>query len=256
MRFSSLFLVGLLGSGCAAKKMMVRHADNLLEVQLLKRLPLYEAQKKNLSKEVSAFMNEQKQLVQNALPILNDLELSQVKIESQYDRLHSAYKQLALNFSKLMSRFMAQLDKKQQKEFDQKLTEENEEIAKTKLQTRLDKINERLEILLGNLSDEQKHLIKNHRKYFEDRHILRLKRREKLHERFREIYRLNLSDESRATYFYEAFEDYQMGYPESEKNKEIILQLIPTLSSKQKEIFKNRLTDLKEILQYYLETDY
>ena len=60
MKFSYLFVIALLSQGCLMKKMAVNHADFGLESQIEKRMPLYSAQKDQLSLDVDKFLNTTK----------------------------------------------------------------------------------------------------------------------------------------------------------------------------------------------------
>lgn len=256
MRILPLMLTAFLGMSCAAKKMAAKNADILIENQIEKRMPLYTAQKKALAKDVDAFLRDQKEFAKEALPALSSVELNSDKVDSQYDHLDQIYRKLAVNFSKLMSKYMALLDEKQQKDFHINLEAENKSLARVEGSERMEKIYDRFETVLGSISDEQKTILEAHKPYLDERYSVRLKRREALHAKFREIYQLDLSPTSRTQYFADAFSQYQNSYPDNAKNKEILKQLIPTLSSRQKGELKERVNDLKEIIGYYLETDY
>lgn len=256
MRVASLFLVTLLGHGCAAKKIIVKNADLIIENQIEKRLPLHFSQKKQLSKDVDKFLNEQKSFAKEAIPEISGIELDQNKTEAAYDRLTSLYRKLALNFSKLVAKHMATLDKKQQKEFSERLEKENQSLAKTNAKERTEKIEDRFESMFGKISDEQQKILKKQKAYFEERNKTRISRRSALHEKFKAIYETNESPEARTNSLYQTFEEYQNNYPESPMNKEIIQSIVPTLDKKQKEVFANKTRDLVDILNYYLETKY
>lgn len=256
MKLAPLLLLSCLTYSCTAKKMLAQNADILLENQIEKRLPLYSAQKMQLSKDVKKFLNDQKEFATEAIPVITSIELDVKQTDKQYDYLNSLYRKLALNFSKLMSQYMAPLDEKQQKDFEENLDGENRAISRSKAEDRMEKIHERFETMFGTISDRQKKILDDQREYFEERHKLRLSRREKLHDKFKAIYKMDLSPESRAKYFYEAFAEYQNAYPESAKNKEIIKLIIPTLSKEQKEVFEDKTNDLKDILNFYLEAHY
>lgn len=256
MKLAPLILTTLLGHGCAVKKLATQNADMLIQNQLEKKIPLYSAQKVSLAKDIDKFLNSQKPVIKEMLPLLDSLELDAKKLDVQYDHLNSLYRKLALNFSKLMSDYMAPLDEKQQKDFYHNLKEDNLKIARQTNQERLEKIEDRFERLFGEMSDEQKKIFVKEKNHLEERQSLRLKRREKLHARFKEVYQMDLSQDARAKYFLEAFTDYQNNYPDSPKNKEIIRAIIPTLSEKQKDHLKNKTSELKEIIGIYLETDY
>jgi hypothetical protein len=256
MKLATLLILSFIGYGCAAKRMVAKHADVLLEHQIEKRLPLYEAQKKQLSKDVNQFLNDQKSFTKEAIPVITSIQLDVNKIDGQYDYLNSLYRKLALNFSKLMSKHMASLDEIQQKKFGEKLKSENESLARSKSEDRIEKISDRFETLFGNISNKQKKILESEKSYFEERHKVRISRREKLHEKFMTIYKMDLSNQSRAQYFYDAFAEYQNEYPESPKNKELIKSMIPTLTAQQRQVFEEKINDLKEILNYYLEAYY
>lgn len=256
MRILPILMTAFLGYSCAAKKMAAQNADLMLEHQIEKRIPLYSAQKSALAKDVNTFLTEQKALTKEVLPVLKTIELEPSKIDQQYDKLDSTYRKLAFNFAKLMSKYMGPLDEKQQKEFHENLRLENSKMAKVSSEDRMEKLYDRLETLLGTISDKQKDILLDHKPYLDERQANRLKRREALHAKFKEIYQMDLSAESRNNYFVEAFGHYQNSYPENAKNKEIIKQFIPTLSSTQREEFNKRLKDLQEIIGYYLATDY
>lgn len=256
MKLAPLLLLSFLGFGCTAKKLTAQHADILLEHQIEKRLPLYLSQKKQLKKDVDSFLNEQKPFAREAIPIITSIELDVSKVDEQYGTLQALYKKLALNFSRLMSKYMAPLDMKQQKEFAKNLIKENEDIKSSKSDERMEKIQDRFETFFGTITDKQIEIFKTYNKYFEDRHLLRLSRRQALHNRFIEIYNMDIPEQSRKNYFYEAFADYQGNYPNGPKNIEIIKNIIPTLSRDQKEYFEDKTNDIKEILNYYLEIHY
>lgn len=256
MQTLKFLLAFVLASGCAAKKMAAENADFVLESQIEKRLPLYSAQKEALSKDVDKFLNEQKGVVKAALPVVNQLELKEEKVDEQYHRLKSVYDQMALNFSKLMSTYMALLDEKQKNEFLENLSEENEKISKHDDDDIMERVHDRFETLFGTISEAQEKTLGEFKAYYKQRSIDRLVRRKELHQKFAEIYRMEVSKESRTNYFYTAFKAYQEKAVDSENNLKMIKKILPTLSEKQKENFKGRIQDLKEILGHFLEADY
>jgi hypothetical protein len=249
-------LMLFLGFGCAAKKMAVTNADFLLEAQIEKRLPLYAEQKEKLSKDVDLFLNQQKDFAKEVIPHITDIELDVKKVDPQYQHLKEIYKKLSLAFAKLMSKYMAILDEKQQKDFLRVLKEENHQMGRVKSNEQMTKLYDRLEILFGSLTEKQRTILRDHKTYLFERHQLRLERREKLHQRFREIYQMDLSKDSLADSFYTAFEEFQKAYPDDPRNREIIKAIIPTLTTSQKETFEERMKDLRELLGYFLEASY
>lgn len=256
MKITALALTSFLAMACAAKKLAATNADFLLENQIEKRLPLYAAQEEQLAKDVDKFLNEQKTFAKDVIPVVTDIELEVGKVDSQYEILKGLYQRLSLNFSKLISKHMAPLDDKQQKDFARILKEENHKLTQLKSNEQMNRIYDRFQMIFGTMSEQQQGILKAQKKYLYQRHLLRVERRQKLHQRFMEIYQMDMSKDSLAQAFYEAFAEYQKNYPDDEKNKEIIKLILPTLSNAQKKHFKDHTKDLREILGHYLESDY
>lgn len=255
MKILPLVITSFLAYGCAAKKIAAENADYFIERQIEKRLPLYSFQKKELSQDVNAFLNSQKETTQQALPLLS-IEFDAAKTDQRYDELETVYNKYVASFSQLISKYQAQLDQKQQKEFEETLKKENKDLAKASNDDRLEKFQDRFKTLFGSISPEQVKMIKSYKSQITERHESRLDRRKKLHVRFSEIYQMDLSPSDRVESFVTAYTDYQKSYAYALKNKEMIRQMIPTLSQKQKVFFDEKIKDFKEILSYYLAAEY
>lgn len=252
-----LLVILFLLSSCAARKLLVENADTLLTHQVTKRLPLYSKQKEKLNKDIDQFLNKAKPVAQEVLPIIDEIDLeSPDKIESQYNKLESFYIGLTEDFTALLSRYMALLDKKQRKEFFETLDDENRELLKTEKEKRLDKIEDRFELFFGSMKNAQKQLLRDYSDYFQARAKERLERRVKLHQKLRTIYDQDLSEEARIRAIKEAFAEYQKNALQGNKNLEMLKKLLPTITTSQREHFRNRVKEVKEMLQYFMMTEY
>ena len=252
-----ILLLFLLLQACTARKLLVENADTLLGHQITKRLPLYSKQKENLNKDIDQFLNKSKPVAQEVLPIIDEIDLqSPEKMEGQYNKLESFYIGLTENFTALLSRYMALLDKKQQKEFFETLDDENRELLKMEKEKRLDKIEDRFELFFGSMKNPQKQLLREYSDYFHTRAKERLERRVKLHQELRTIYDQDLSLEARARAIAEAFAIYQKDALQGNKNLEMLKKLLPTISDSQREHFRNRVKEVKEMLTYFINIEY
>lgn len=257
MRMTSLFLIALLGYGCAAKKMAVENADSLISYQVNKRLPLYSAQKEELAKDVDKFLNDTKPKAQDILPIIDDLNLKDpAKLDANYAKVETFYKILAKDFSALMSKYLAKLDTKQQKDFFETLDDENREILKKEKEDRINGIEERFEMFLGSINSAQKQLVREYADYFHDRSKARLDRRVKLHQELRQIYFQDVSEASRKTQIQDSLLEYQEASLTGNKNLEILKKIIPTLTEAQREYFRKEAQEIKDLLRYFNSIDY
>ncbi|MFP5384670.1 MAG: hypothetical protein ACLGHN_01230 [Bacteriovoracia bacterium] len=251
-----LFLLFILSS-CAAKKLLVENADTLLTHQVTKRLPLYSKQKDNLNKDVDQFLNKAKPVAQEVLPVIDEIDLnSPDKVEKQYNKLEEYYIGLTQDFTAMLSKYMALLDKKQQKDFFETLDDENRELLKTEKEKRLDKIEDRFKLFFGSMKNSQKQLLRDYSDYFHLRAKERLERRVKLHGELRAIFGEELSQEARSRSIEEAFSRYQKDALKGNKNLEMLKKLLPTISSSQKEHFRNRVKEVKEMLNHFIISEY
>lgn len=256
-RFIGLLFLLILCYSCAAKKLVVNNADTLLEHQITKRLPLYSKQKQVLSKDVTQFLKDQKPRAREVLPVIDKINISSPdEIDDHYQVLAKNYDQIALDFARLLSKHMATLDSKQQKDFFDTLAQENRELKKKDPEERIEKTQDRFENFFGTINEKQKQKLTDLNDHFEERNKERIKRRIKLHADFQRIYKNDLSSESRQDLFVKSYAEYQKKSVDHKKNIELIKAILPTVSKKQKEFFKGRTREVKEILKYFLEATY
>lgn len=256
MKLTIFFLCAFL-YGCAAKKLVVDNADSLISYQVTKRLPLYSAQKDKLEKDIESFLAKSKPIASEVLPVIDELNLNSVdKLPQQYNKFESFYLKLAQDFAGLMSRHLAILDKKQQKEFFETLDDENRNLLKKEKEDRIDDVEERFENFLGSVNGPQKQLIRDYADYFHLRAKERLDRRISLHKEFREIFKTDASSESKEKSFQDAFASYQNDSLKNNRNLEILKKIVPTLTKDQKEHFREEAEEVKDVLKYFLTVDY
>lgn len=257
MRVTLLIVFLLIGYGCAAKKMAVDNADTLINYQIGKRLPLYSEQKTQLDRDIDSFLNKQKPVAMEIIPIIDDINLKQPeKIESQYKKLEDYFIRLSNDFTVLLSKYMAKLDGKQQKKLFETLDDENREILKKEKEDRIDGVEDKFTAFMGSINGKQKQIIRENADYFHERAKDRLERRIRLHESFKLIYNKDLSESSRANEIQEAFTKYQKDAISGNKNLELLNKILPTVSPEQREHFRKEVEEIKDILKYYNSVEY
>lgn len=256
MRITLLFVFAVLLTACGAKEMVVKNADNVISYQITKRVPLYSDQKDVLKKDIDVFLKKTKPKAQDILPVLDDINLSGANIDKNYGKLETFYLDLSDTFSDMLSKHMAKLDPKQQKTLFENLDEENGEMKRRKADKNLAKIEERVETILGTITKKQKELLGSYSDYFQARHQSRLDRRLQLHQTLKDIYKNEMSQDSRQKAIHEAFKRYQTQTLEGNKNIEILKKFEPTLNDSQKERLRRHIQEIKELVKYFLTVDY
>lgn len=257
MKITLIFVLTFILSGCGMKKLAVDNADTLISYQVTRKIPLYSQQKEAFKKDLNELLNKTKPVAEELLPIIDEVDPKHPeRLDSQYEKLESYYVKLAGDFSELISKYLARLDQKQQKDFFNTLEDENRDILKNEKKKTIDQAEERIKALLGSVNGKQKQIIREYEDYLASRNKARLDRRIKLHDQFRELYKQDVSVASRITSFQEAFKKYQSASLEGNKNLEIVKKFVPTISKSQREHFRNHVQDVKDMLKHYITVDY
>lgn len=257
MKILHLILILSFTCACAAQKVAVNNADTLISYQVTKRLPLYSEQKKKLDTDIDEFLQRSKSKASEILPVIDEIDLKDPgALDSQYKRIEAFYKYISADFSVLMSLHMAKLDKIQQEEFFSNMADENRDLEKKNKRDLIKEVEERFDQFLGDLTDNQKNIIRSYDPYYQERAEKRLENRKKLYQVFKDIYAQEASPDAKAKLFQEAFVKYQNESIDSNKNVEILQKLIPTIDQSQREYFRNKASEIRELIKYYLTVNY
>lgn len=257
MKIIILLILSFVLVSCGPKKLAVKNADTLITYQITKRVPLYSAQKDELTKDVEKFLVRTKPTAKEIVPVFDELDFkNESKLEDQYQNLKNHYKKIAREFSLLMSKYIAKLDSKQQKEFFENLEEENKKLTRKLTSDQSSDIEDKFEMFFGTITDDQKKMLKEYSEYFKSRGQARLQRRIKLQEEMKSAFADDMSVESRTKMIQESFVDYQNSSLLDNKNLEIIKKIAPSLNTNQREYFKKEAQDIKETLKYFITVDY
>jgi hypothetical protein len=244
---------------CAAKKFAVRHADTYITHSIEKKLPLNKQQEKLLAKDVDHFLMQKKIVAQEMMPLIDKIDPEKPTLFDEiYDSFLGSYRSIAKDFSGILAKYIVDLNPSQQKVFFRRLSEDLDSKKEKDSQERLSDMTRKIEKLVGPLSKDQEKFLNDHSSYFQKKGMLQIKRKEQLHQRLNSILTQDspLTD-TKKDLVVEAFMSYQdESILSSKENISLVKEFIPTLSLKQKEIFRERVKDLKEIIGYYLEAQY
>jgi len=228
------------------------NADYLLVNQIEKRLPLDSNQKKDLSKDIDKLLNDQKPTAKNLILFVEDLRPEVDDVNKNYDYVEGTYKKIAIDLSAILSKYLAQLNQKQQKEYENLFIKDQIKMRELSQEERIEKAFDRFELFFGSLTDTQKSFFKDEE--FRNKYLNYLKRRENLQEQIKTVFKED--PKSREKLILEILHHYIHQYPDSERNKAFIKKILGSLSFDQKKHFQNKKNDFKEILNDFIQTDY
>jgi dsRNA-specific ribonuclease len=121
---------------------------------------------------------------------------------------------------------------------------------------RMEKVESRVRSLLGTVTDDQKSILKTNKDVFDQQIVTRAERRSKLHNDFKTILEQETSAQTKEKMLHDAFVAYQKESFSDSRSIAIAKTFMPTLNSVQKENIRIRLSELEEILNYFVETVY
>jgi hypothetical protein len=252
MKFSYLFVIALLSQGCILKKLAVSNADIGIESQIEKRLPLYSAQKDKLSLDVDKFLNDSKPNLKAATPLIQSLELSADKIQPQFESLKNFYIVISTDYLNLLTKYMAQLDVKQQKVFWEKFDETTSEYTERSFEERMERLEDRFEMFFGEVTPEQLKLLEIHAKYMVSTQAKSLKARSELKTKIQGLFLQELTPEVKSRAMTEIYLEYQNNILDNKETISLLKAIMPTLKDEQRKTFKNTTKDFEELITYFL----
>jgi len=223
-----------------------------------KKIPLNNQQEKELAKDVDQFLMKKKIAAQEILPLIDKMDPSEPTLFDEiYASLLKSYRGIAEDFSTILAKYIVDLNNRQQKIFFERLKEDLETKKKKNSEERLSDIKRKVERLIGSLSDSQEKMLRSHSNYFQKKGNLYLDLKEKLHTRLESILTQDSAPKTKRELVVEAFMNYQdESILSSKENVALVKEFSPTLTLKQKEYFRGKVKELKEIIGYYLDTQY
>ena len=151
---------------------------------------------------------------------------------------------------------MSQLDEKQQKGFWEKFDKTTKEYEKRSKSEQLAKIEDRFEMFFSDATPEQLKLLHSFGDHQVSRGPKKAQLRNDLRQKIISIYTEAVSPQAKAEAFTIAYNNYQEGLLDDEKNIILLKSLMPTLSDKQRAFFKEKVVEVEELAKYFLTKEF
>lgn len=245
-----------LAQSCFVFKMAVRNADSLLESHIEKKIHLSTPLKKELSEDVTFFLNLKKKDSEALTKAMSQLNFEKSdQLEKSYQAISAVIVPMIHDYAKLLAKYMVTLNEADQKEFFRNFTKETEKHAKKDAEDRIKSGEKRFIWFFGTITDAQKKTLKDFSPGVELLHNETLKHRSILEEKFKEDFKI-----TDATKKQEAFllhqNDYFKAIISHEWNLKVINAIVPTLSEVQKSHFLQRKQEILDLLDLFRKTKY
>ncbi len=188
MNFLKIVFCIVFLQGCTLQSYLVSQIDTILEVRLQGQLDLYYQQKKALALDLDLFLNQQKAYIPEAQKHITQIEIEKTEaIEKNLMGFIRLYKRSAKDFNLFFCKYLAVLDDSQITSFFKKQVEENDDLKNKISKMNLEKLTERVEFFVGDITPEQRPIIQSYLAYWIHKAEERLQRRIQLQQQLRPI---------------------------------------------------------------------
>lgn len=256
--YSLLLILVFALSSCGFQNFFIRNIDYFISSKITGKLHLYSKQEDQLDKDITVFLNQQKEQAKNLVTIVNDTDIAN-PITRNLIEIRKYYYLIAKDLSKIISKNMEQLDEKQISEFLNNIRKENQDLENEIAEFDLKKSYKFLNNFIGSLTDEQRKLAEEYRDYLKMRQVERHKKRIAAYAKIAEIYQSKQNIQLQFNQLFDSLNDPEKAKaPSSNDQKiyELVDKIRLSLNEKQKKHFNDKKKEVLEMLKYFISYQY
>lgn len=253
-----LTLILLVFVSCSMKETLVSNMDTLIYHKTQSKLDLDSKQKTAIKEDIKKFLNAQKSKTNEAHKLVNDIDLSKIEeIGPTYRGLIELYREVAIAYSAVVSKYIAQFDESQQKAFFKELDKDNKELEENIKEGDLNDYYKRFKFFFGSINESQKKVITAQSDFFRELSRTRLEGKKKLRAEIFSHFAQQVPTHEKQKRIYESFKTYNTNsFTQQEKMIEIIQKLVVEADSKQITFFNEKKGEALEIISLFAKSKY
>ncbi len=256
VRTTIVFLIILLFNSCSFKGMVIDKLPYLITFRVDQNLFLTSEQEDQFKKELKSYLIQNKSQVREIYKDLTQVNFSD-DTKSVYLKLRSHYLKLVEPFSLILAKYIVSLDNEQQKYFFEKANKDNRKYREKFQKERLERVFDRFERFLSDLTPQQENIIKENSSHFETLHNQWIKRRVNFQVSLKAILAQKSMPQIKIENVAQLMTNYLLEGSKVENRAKAIevVDKIKTIASKeQQEHFKNTISELEEWLNLFEQT--
>lgn len=256
MKRWAVMLPLLLLSSCLLQRVLIAKLDTIIEYRVSSLMQLYIAQDRVLEKDVAAYLNAQKAIAPRIIELVKSINLNlpddgkRVVLE-----LLQLYRDLEVDFRRLLIKHMLTLDADQRKYFYAKMKEQIEETTERLQKDRTEDYHDRIEFFIGEITEDQQKMLRPHELIFLDRDRERLLRRQRFQNDLRAILESKTAD--REALLTERFLRHQReSFSNNAHLEKFLADLVRSLNKDQREHLETKRKEILEMVAQFAQTTY
>lgn len=245
-------------SGCGFQNFFIRNIDYYISSKITGKLHLYSKQEDQLDKDITVFLNQQKEHAKQLITIVTDTDITN-SITRNLIEVRKYYYLIARDLSRIISKNMEQLDQNQITEFLNNIRKENQDLENEIAEFDLQKSYKFLNNFIGSLTDEQRKLVEEYRDYLKMRQVERHKKRIATYAKIAEIYQSKQNIQLQFNQLFDSLNDPEKAKTPSlndQKIYELVDKVRLSLTDKQKKYFNEKKQEVLEMLKYFISYKY
>lgn len=248
-------LIFLFLTSCSFKSLVVPNLAFIIADRIDSSLHLYNEQEYQVRGEIQKLLKEEKSRIEEIQKYFNKIDIKNIDEKEGYAFFAKNYYQLAKKVNRILAKQFAALDKNQISKFKESMIKDNKEIEERSRERKPEDFYKRYSYFFGELTRDQKELIKKNMSLFRELANRRLiKRRETQKEILRALLLKNSEEKEKLiTALFDKNADRSKLTPERIKSLNQFKSFVSSLTLDQEKYFKKKSVFFNEWIDEYLK---
>ncbi|MBT3983867.1 MAG: hypothetical protein HOE90_21100 [Bacteriovoracaceae bacterium] len=250
-----LIFLPLFLSSCGIKEVIVANFDLILTKKIGDEFHLNSYQRDSLKKDIQSYLKNQKMLASSLLKQLEKHQIKNAVVSDDFIYLKGIYTEIAVSFSAILSKYLAQLNPYQLGKFKQNLQQRNQSLKISTL-ANTSPAKKRFGKFFGDLREDQINLIKGGSDIFNKISQQRYDRRLSFQRDLLDLLGSNEPVHRKQELVHKLFTQYNLKLKFGHEQKlamGITQKIVSGLGSSQIDYFSDKKNDIKDWIAIYIK---
>lgn len=219
MKVFYLILLGLIATSCVIEDYIISQMDFYLAKRTRNSIHLPYKYQDLIRKDIKEFIKSHKGEEKLLIKELNRIDFQNVNLNPTVDLLNEQYYKIAVDYSKILAKYMTVISKSEQESFFRDENEKNLEIKEQMEDQDFNRYLRRYRFFFGELTQEQVKLVESKIKFMRERSSIRLRRRKGLQSKLQTIFSQELDKSEKEKQIHDVFVKYNDYFKSSDAER-------------------------------------
>jgi len=245
----------LILNGCSFKSLVLPNLSFIIADRVDSTLHLYNEQEYEVRDAIKRLLTEEKERFRKIQNYFNAINIQNVDEQKGYQFFADNYYAIALKVNRILAKQMARLDKNQLKKFKKTIEEDNEEVRKRASEKKPKDFYKRYSYFFGELTENQKEMIKKNMFLFRNLAKRRMEERLKTQKDLDRILKLGdvAKKEESIIKLFDKNADRSKLTPERKKSMQQFKNFVNSLTPSQVEHFHKKRIEIDKWFEAYFK---